>query len=208
MTKIPNDIKLEHILSALKELDQGIDHQFSKSRGYDVFFEGKRYPPKAVIGLAAKKVTGVDYGPYDLTGGLKSKHFKILAEQGFTIVSKGDTNPFPDEVDTKIYFEGSVVQVSVNRYERDQTLRAEAIKQRGTICSVCNFNFVQEYGEIGKDFIHVHHITPISLMGPDYEVNPKTDLVPVCPNCHAMLHKKIPPYTVKELTQLRLNLHR
>ena len=55
------------------------------------------------------------------------------------------------------------------------------------------------HGEIGKNFIHVHHLTPISTIGKEYELNVDTDLVPVCPNCHYMLHRKDPPYTIEEL---------
>ncbi|MEG0771017.1 MAG: HNH endonuclease, partial [Clostridia bacterium] len=47
------------------------------------------------------------------------------------------------------------------------------------------------YGEIGKDFIHVHHLKPLNEIGEEYIVNPVNDLIPVCPNCHAMLHRKI-----------------
>ena len=47
------------------------------------------------------------------------------------------------------------------------------------------------YGEVGKGFIHVHHIKPISEIDKEYVVDYKKDLIPVCPNCHAMLHRKI-----------------
>jgi len=33
----------------------------------------------------------------------------------------------------------------------------------------------------------------------EYEVDPINDLRPVCPNCHAMLHRKKPPLTIEEL---------
>lgn len=49
---------------------------------------------------------------------------------------------------------------------------------------------VDVYGEVGKGFIHVHHIVPLHELGGTYKVDYKKDLVPVCPNCHAMLHKK------------------
>lgn len=52
-------------------------------------------------------------------------------------------------------------------------------------------NFEEVYGEIGKGFIHVHHIVPLSEINSEYKVNYKDDLIPVCPNCHSMLHKKI-----------------
>jgi 5-methylcytosine-specific restriction enzyme A len=59
-------------------------------------------------------------------------------------------------------------------------------------------------GDIGKGFIHVHHLTQLSDIGQGYEVDPVKDLRPVCPNCHAMLHKKNPPYTIDEI---KLNIH-
>lgn len=34
------------------------------------------------------------------------------------------------------------------------------------------------------------------------QIDPISDLRPVCPNCHAMLHKKNPPYTIDELREI------
>jgi 5-methylcytosine-specific restriction enzyme A len=71
-------------------------------------------------------------------------------------------------------------------------------------CKACELNFVERYGEIGKDFIHVHHTKPISAIGKSYKIKPLNDLVPVCPNCHAMLHRKPGnvPYTIAELRRM------
>ena len=55
---------------------------------------------------------------------------------------------------------------------------------------VCEFNFEAFYGERGKGFIHVHHLSSLAEIGQEYEVDPVNDLRPVCPNCHAMLHRK------------------
>ncbi len=71
---------------------------------------------------------------------------------------------------------------------------------------VCGFNFGEVYGHIGTGFIHIHHLHPLSLKDEGYLVNPTTDLVPVCANCHAMLHRKSPtPYTPAELSDLLRN---
>lgn len=95
---------------------------------------------------------------------------------------------FPDEVTTaNIYPEGAVSQVLVNVYERDPKARKACIEHYGLNCHVCNFNFETVYGERGKGFIHIHHLRPISAG--EYEVNPIDDLRPVCPNCHAMIHR-------------------
>ncbi len=104
---------------------------------------------------------------------------------------------------TENYTEGAVRQVLTNAYERDEKARRAAIRFHGCLCMVCSFDFEAEYGLIGKNFIHVHHVVPLSSIGEEYVVNPKTDLIPVCPNCHAMIHRKSPPFLVEELRTLR-----
>ncbi|EKO3559062.1 HNH endonuclease [Vibrio metschnikovii] len=111
---------------------------------------------------------------------------------------------FPDELST--HTEGLVQKVVVNKYERDSTARTACIKHHGVKCLVCDFDFFKTYGNVGKGFIHVHHVTPISSIGSRYKVNPILDLIPVCPNCHAMLHAKNPPYTVSELKEKMLQV--
>ena len=95
--------------------------------------------------------------------------------------------------------DGQSSTVKLTRYERNPKNRAEAIKIHGTTCLACGFNFNDFYGkELAKDFIEIHHIKPLSQG--EYNVNPNTDLVPLCSNCHSMIHKeKIPPRTVEEI---------
>ena len=51
-------------------------------------------------------------------------------------------------------------------------------------------DFGEVYGDLVKGFIHVHHIVPISTQkGERHRIDPENSLVPVCPYCHAMLHK-------------------
>lgn len=104
---------------------------------------------------------------------------------------------YPED-DEKLY-EGALVTVKANKYERNQKARRECVAKKGYQCLVCGRDFEATYGEIGRGFIHVHHLTPISTIGKEYELNVDTDLVPVCPNCHYMLHRKDPPYTIEEL---------
>lgn len=108
---------------------------------------------------------------------------------------------FPEEVEInqENLFEGAVRRVSVNAYERNLEARKICINYYGAICKICNFNFETTYGEIGKGFIHVHHLKQISEIGETYRIDPITDLIPVCPNCHAIIHKRNPPYTIEEV---------
>jgi 5-methylcytosine-specific restriction enzyme A len=73
-------------------------------------------------------------------------------------------------------------------YERIAANREAALSIHGYTCKACNFNFTDIYGDLGKDFIHVHHIKPISQSG-ETVIDPKTDLIPLCPNCHSMIHR-------------------
>lgn len=93
----------------------------------------------------------------------------------------------PEEERT--YVEGDVTKVLVNRYERDQHVRDACIDHWGTRCCVCDFDFGEVYGDRGQGFIHVHHLHPLADHGQAHQVDPIKDLRPVCPNCHAMLHR-------------------
>lgn len=102
--------------------------------------------------------------------------------------------------------EGDARRVELTKYERDPRNRRLCILARGCSCAVCGFDFENTYGELGRGFIHVHHIVPVSVLGPGYRIDPARDLIPVCPNCHAMLHRKNPPLTPEELRGiLRVN---
>ena len=90
-------------------------------------------------------------------------------------------------------------RIAVNKYERDPKVRARAIENYGPTCQVCGFNFERVYGALGEGFIHVHHLVPLSEVGHSYVIDPVKDVQPVCPNCHAMLHKRMPPYTIEQL---------
>ncbi|WP_254904634.1 HNH endonuclease [Clostridium tyrobutyricum] len=86
--------------------------------------------------------------------------------------------------------EGKVKYVYSKQYERDCDSRIAAIKYHGTKCVICGFDFEKAYGERGKGYIEIHHIRPLSYTGKEIYVNPKTDLVPVCANCHRMIHRR------------------
>ena len=101
--------------------------------------------------------------------------------------------------DDEALYEGALMTVKANKYERNQKARRECVAKKGYQCLVCGRDFEGTYGEIGKGFIHVHHLTPISSIGKEYQLNVDTDLAPVCPNCHYMLHRRNPPYTIEEL---------
>jgi 5-methylcytosine-specific restriction enzyme A len=111
----------------------------------------------------------------------------------------------PDEprgLDGQTFPEGALSRVPVNRYERDPRARKACLAHYGYRCAVCKFSFEERYGPLGRDYIHVHHTIELSRVPPGYQVNPITDLIPLCPNCHAMIHRGTgPALTVDELKQ-------
>lgn len=104
--------------------------------------------------------------------------------------------------------EGAKKQIIVNAYERNPVAKREClkyykIKNDGVLkCEICGFSFAQKYGMQFKEKIHVHHIIEISSIGEEYEINPIKDLIPVCPNCHMIIHSRKPAYTPDEVKKL------
>lgn len=123
------------------------------------------------------------------------------------VAELSNTPLYPDEIGTdEALCEGSKKTVSVNAYERNPEARQRCLQHFGHRCSVCGIDFEQAYGDIGKGFIHVHHLLELSIIAKEYKINPTEHLRPVCPNCHAMLHKRKPAYTIEEL-RIRLTRH-
>ena len=131
--------------------------------------------------------------------------FDALVEYSFDWLHKAFI-PFFDLLDIEFevlgYTEGERQRSLVNKYERDERNRKLCIEAKGCRCAICGFDFEESYGELGKGFIHVHHIVPVSKIGPNYIIDPVKDLIPVCPNCHAMLHRVDPPMDPNMLSKI------
>ncbi len=106
----------------------------------------------------------------------------------------------PEEVEhPKTIYEGAVRSIAVNSYERSPEARRKCIEHYATTCTVCGFDFAATYGGVAEGLIHVHHMKELSEIGEEYEVDPINDLRPVCPNCHAVIHRRKPAYSLKEV---------
>ncbi|MGB4781170.1 HNH endonuclease [Candidatus Methylomirabilis sp.] len=113
----------------------------------------------------------------------------------------------PEEVSQdQALIEGAAQKIMINAYERNPIARKRCLAHYGHSCIVCSFNFEERYGVLGRDYIHVHHLVPIGSLKKEYIVDPIKDLVPVCPNCHAMIHRNGPAATlgIAELRNLLL----
>lgn len=361
MTDIPDGITREDILQGIADFDAGAAHEFAESIAYDLKHEGKRYPPKAVLGLSAKRLLGAPLTPPDFKGGLKSKCFRILEDAGFHLVPKRDFqawmlqgNPdyfdidrylsefdyvywgvpaavhhremavgdpvffwrargkskgvagligtgmivepctdkdevkHPELIDPEVatakgtlwnqgqsekarvkvgvrvsevrllpedgmlprhdlsehpvlkklkvitvrtastfrvsqeehgelaalwggvaeliteqtFSDGTLTRLMTTRYERNPRAREACLKHWGHTCRACGMSFGESYGSVADGFIHVHHRKPLSEIGEEYKVDPLRDLIPLCPNCHAVAHMKKPPYRAAEIRKM------
>lgn len=111
-----------------------------------------------------------------------SQKYEQKAIQETTLVWREDSELDP-------LYEGHATLIQVNKYERNAVARQKCLEYHGCRCVICNIDFGERYGDFAKGFIHVHHLTPLHIIGDAYIVDPQYDLVPVCPNCHAMIHK-------------------
>jgi len=131
---------------------------------------------------------------------------KVLKFNWLKLIEKIEGVPvhgivYPDVLnEQEVHNEGMKKKVLINYYERDSLGRRKCIEYYGCQCIVCKIMFESIYGDIGKHFIHVHHIIPLSSIDETYILDPVKDLRPVCPNCHAMLHKRVPPFSIDELS--------
>ena len=103
------------------------------------------------------------------------------------------------EVEKAQYKEGRRFEILTNRYQRNASVRRDCIQRFGAVCRVCGFDFEEYFGALAfsrknEKFIHVHHLEQLANTETEHEVRPE-DLLPVCPNCHAMLHQTEPPTT-------------
>ena len=99
-------------------------------------------------------------------------------------------------------YEGELISATINKYERSRYNRAICLRHFGFKCRGCGELLEEKYGPIGAEVIHVHHIIPVSQMGGSYKLNPIRDLIPLCPNCHNIVHRINPPLEIGELHKL------
>lgn len=164
---------------------------------------GALLPAKMVWGLATGQ-SGRDFNAHQARDGLRRLGFDV---------------PGPDQPAAEIAespeslaalppaFEGAERQVTRNIRERDPAARraAEAHWRQlrgGLICEGCGIDFGRAYGPRGAGFMHFHHLTPLAAADGPRAVDGARDLVPLCPNCHAMVHRGEDLLTIDALRDL------
>jgi hypothetical protein len=119
------------------------------------------------------------------------EEFDGTGEQPEPLVPHNDADYAPDT-------EGLEYQYNLTKKERNPELRRKCIEYykhqwKGHIrCICCGFDFGKAYGKIGEDYIEIHHVTPHHTFEGVHELDPVKDLIPLCSNCHSMIHKGEP----------------
>lgn len=196
------------VLAAINEFDQLGQDEFLKKYGYGkaltfmLIYKGRQYDSKAIVGAAYQHQFGSPLRNTDFSGGQASVVPK-LSSLGFKVVAlevTDSTAALPEEVPESMW-EGGKRTVSVNAYERSAEARAACIEAHGWECAICEFDFGEVYGPEFQGFIHVHHRVPVSKVGARYKIDPLKDLIPLCPNCHAVVHYGNRTRSVDEIRQ-------
>ncbi|WP_378182104.1 HNH endonuclease [Aquimarina sp. SS2-1] len=98
--------------------------------------------------------------------------------------------------------EGAKYTITVNAYERNPEARKKCLEHYGFKCQACQFDFEDTYGELGKNYIHVHHRVPLYQINSSYMCDPIKDLIPLCANCHSMIHRRRKTLSLQTLIKL------
>ena len=98
-------------------------------------------------------------------------------------------------------YEGRLTEAKVLRRQRNRAARQQCLEASGYTCYVCGFNFEKTYGDIGKNFLEVHHTKPLATYDDEHPI-PQSELVALCSNCHSMVHSKREVLDVNELKEM------
>lgn len=121
------------------------------------------------------------------------------ANASWSIVKQID-RPYLDEYNAEE--EGGFMLVLSRRYERSRLNRKVAMEIHGRKCCVCGFSFDETYGPLSDGYVEIHHLVPVSKMQAPKALDPRADLVPLCANCHRMVHRAWPPLSPEKLRQV------
>ncbi|MDD9810673.1 MAG: HNH endonuclease [Gammaproteobacteria bacterium] len=187
---IPKEIGRSHLVRAIEEIDKSGVPPKRGSVNWDLIHNRKRYPPKYVVSLAHKYVSGEEWHPESF---ITSDARRFLKNKGFRVVRK--TDELPPENFGKAYPEGKAAYKQHRQWERNPKISQDAkqarLEQDGDLaCDVCGFSFADIYGKLGQNFIEAHHTIPVAEMRKQGKTETSIEEIAlVCSNCHRMLHK-------------------
>lgn len=198
----------KEVLTSRAEVARGLLRNFLTESLYEGFLDLES-EDDLPVGYSVGNILSVEYKSGSLPSDevIVSDIHKILAlYRSYIALRSGnidsDIEDIPEEISTG---EEKKKYRWHRRTERNQKLSKDAKKFHGYVCQVCKFDFEKQYGELGSKYVEAHHITPMAELIKELEpvvLDPKTDFVVVCSNCHRMLHRTKPVLIPSELRKL------
>jgi len=139
---------------------------------------------------------------------LLSKLTKYDSSGNILLLGQTQDKPEQSDYNFPVTIEGRK-KLSIHfKKERDLTFMKKckelySLKDPFLSCEICGFSFVENYGEIGGDFIEGHHEKPIKDLTEETLMN-FSDIRMVCSNCHSMIHSRYPCYSIDEMKEIRM----
>lgn len=187
-----SDRSKKHYSGAIKSIGHWLEFDISSIQTIEQFHNFHR---AAILNSTFIKRDSTGNKMYDTA----LKHFNKFIQSAVSI----NSFIYPEELINKQLTEGCKKTITINSHERNPLARKKCIEFYGAICSVCGFNFSEKYGNTFAGIIHVHHLKPLSEISEDYIIDPIKDLIPVCPNCHLIIHSKFDGiYTIDEVRKM------
>ncbi len=205
MTRI--QLLSKHIVEAIQFVEKNGIPKNRSSKRYFLKFNVKLYPPKYILAKANIYANSYECLPSDFNA-IQAKDFiKRLGFEIKDLESELKSDYLQSEIIESNNPEGRVVYKFHRSLERDtrigRSLKKKTILETGELrCEVCNFSFLDFYGEIGKGFIEAHHLIPVSKLDRVTKTKIK-DMVLVCSNCHRMLHTGKKLLSINQLKDLK-----
>jgi predicted HNH restriction endonuclease len=203
---ISAELKSHHFESAIQEIEKNGVPKSRESYIYDLLLNGKKYPPKYVISIAHKYLTGKELSPNDFNAVTAKDYF---IRNGYQILDNKNNKKLlsiKNEDIESAFPEGKEKYKLHRTLERDSSIGKKAKENRmdtvGELrCDVCDFSFSDKYGELGGGFIEAHHTVPVSQLKGDRKTN-INEMALVCSNCHRMLHSGKELLSISELKNI------
>ena len=83
----------------------------------------------------------------------------------------------------------------------NEKIKKECIDYYGAICDICGFDFGYTYGEAYEGCIEVHNVHGLEEEITE-NTHPTEDLIPICCNCHRIIHSQTPPISVEQMRKM------
>lgn len=166
---------------------------------------GLRYPGIELAAIATWPAPPIDAAE-EFSFRMRAAFAKALFRMGITTPSRrrAERRPSPPLIGSTgdDLYEGTITRSQMVGWERNRQARRLCVEHFGAVCQACKFSFDKRYGELGREFIEVHHTTQFAADHGRRKVDPLVDLVPVCSNCHRMLHRRTPPLGLRALRKV------